>query len=352
MPIEIKRTSSETLIRDIINKIAVGPNRGKNIKKQEAYRATMNLLDGELNEAQAAIFLIGLRMKSESMLEYAGIFKALQENTPQVDIDLPNLVYLADPFDGYSRTTPITPYVPAVLASCDIYCVMQGVHSVGPKFGLTAHQNYAANGLPVDLTIEQASEKLLDPNCGWSYLDQAQTNPKLNDLKIFRDTIVKRTALTTLERLLLPIKAKSNYLALGYVHTAYPKVYAGISILAGFDRALFVKGIEGGICPHLNKPLRTYDVINKKLSKKSIDATPIELMHLSSGSTTRRSIKLAHISDVISQPKSIKYQQLVSTCSLILSKNKDIPLNRALLLVKTALEDGEAEKRFSAFKLK
>jgi anthranilate phosphoribosyltransferase len=350
MPIQIKRTPSETLIRDIIAKIAVGPNRGKDITKTEAYRATMNLLDGELNEAQAAIFLIGLRMKSESILEYAGIFKALQENTTQVDIDIPNLVYIADPFDGYSRSTPITPYVPAILASCGVPCVMQGVHSVGPKFGLTSHQTYAANDLPVDLTPQQASEKLVDPNCGWTYIDQAQSNPKLHDLKIFRDTMVKRTALTTLERLILPIKAKSNHLALGYVHNAYPKIYAAISILAEFDRALFIKGLEGGICPAIDKPLRNYEVIDKKLSLKNVDATPQELMHLSDGSKTRNSIRLAHISEVISQPQSIKYQQLIATSALVLSKNKNIPLNRALLLVKAAIEGGEAEKRFSALK--
>lgn len=366
MPNQIRRTPSETLIRDIIAKIAVGPNRGKDISKLEAYHATTHLLNGELNETQAAIFLIGLRMKKESMMEYAGILKALQENTTQVDINLSNLVYIAEPYDGYSRTNPITPYIPAVLASCDVPCLMQGVHSIGPKFGVTAHQIYAANNIATNLTPEKACQKLLNKNCGWAYLDQAQSNPLLFALKEFRDTIVKRTALTTLERLSLPIKAKSNFLALGYVHSAYPPIYAEMSLRAGFDRSLFIKGLEGGVCPAMNKPLRSYEFIDKKLFPKNVDATPIELMNLSESPQTKkpfqtidlsdpanlRNVHLSsvHLSNIISQPKSLSYQQLISTSAFIVSKNKSIHLDRAALLVKAALDGGEAESRFSALK--
>ena len=107
MTINIKRSATESLMRDIITKIAVGPDRGKDITKHEAYEATKFLLNNKLDETHAALFLIGLRMKRESMLEYAGIFKAIEDSTPQIEIDLPNLVYLAEPYDGYKRGTPI-----------------------------------------------------------------------------------------------------------------------------------------------------------------------------------------------------------------------------------------------------
>jgi len=206
------RAPEEILIREIIAKIAVGPNRGKDITKQEAYRATVNLLDGKLDETQAALFLIGLRMKKESMLEYAGILKGLNESSVIVDVDLPKLIYLADPFDGYSRNAPTSPYIPAVLAACNIPCLIQGVEKVGPKYGITAHQIYAANGLTTNFKAESVAEKLIDPDCGWGYIDQAQSNPKLYALNGFRDKIVKRTALTTLERVLMPVMCTKHTL--------------------------------------------------------------------------------------------------------------------------------------------
>lgn len=349
MTIEIKRSPSETLIRNIIAKIAVGPNRGKDITKTEAYQATKFLLDNKLNEAQAAIFLIGLRLKGETNLEYAGIYKALQESTYQVKVNLPEVIYLADPYDGYSRSQPVSPYIPAILASCGVPCLIQGLEAVGPKFGITAHQVYAANGLPTGLSVEEASKRLLDSNCGWAYIDQLHSNPKLHNLKVFRDTIVKRTALTTIERLLMPIKAKSNYLALGYVHKAYPEIYGALSNYAGFNRSLLIKGREGGICPALDKPMRTFDVVKKVLSKKSTEATPMELMNLTIKKKEGEPEPLAHLSEVLAKPNSIQCQELISASALILSKNKDIPINRGLALVKAAISSGEAEKHFSAF---
>lgn len=350
MSIDIKRTPSETLMRDIIAKIAVGPDRGKDISKLEAYSATKALLNGELDETHAALFLIGLRMKRESLIEYAGILKALKEATPQIATDVPQLTYIAEPYDGYQRSTPITPYVPAVLAACGIPTIIQGVHSVGPKFGLTPHQTYQANDMPVKLTPKQANKLLHKANCGWAYLDQSITTPKLFKLGAFRDKIVKRTALTTLERLLMPIKAKDTHLTIGYVHKAYPSIYASMANLGGFDRALLIKGLEGGISPAINKPLRTFVMKNNKISKKDIEDTPIDLMHLQAGTKSRGSIRLAHISKIIEQPDSTKFQMLQGTSALIVSKVKKIPLNRAVALTKVALQSGEAEIRFSNMK--
>jgi len=336
-------------MRDIINKIAVGPDKGKDITNLEAYRATKALLNNEIDETHAALFLVGLRMKRESIKEYAGILKAITEETPQINIDIPNLVYLAEPYDGYTRTTPVSHYIPAVLAACDVNSVIQGVHSVGPKFGLTAHQTYAANKLPTNLNLKQAKERILNPDCGWAYIDQSIFCPKLFKLGPFRDKIVKRTALTTLERLSIPIKAKKNQLIIGYVHNAYPEIYSKMANMAGFNKALLIRGIEGGITPALNKPLRTFELIDKTFSKKNIDETPIDLMHLHSGTKTSSSIRLAHISQVINQPHSAKFQMLLSSSALIISKAKNIPLNRAVILAKVAMESGEAEKRFSNF---
>ena len=350
MTINIKRSATESLMRDILTKIAVGPNRGKDITKEEAFKATEKLLEGNLDETHAALFLIGLRMKRESLLEYTGIYQALAEATPQIDIDLPHLTYIAEPYDGYKRGTPVTPYIPAVLAACGVPTVIQGVHSVGPKFGLTAHQTYLANDLPVNLNISEASKFLHKSDCGWTYLDQSIVCPPLFNLGPFRDKIVKRTALTTLERLLMPIKAKSNHLVIGYVHKEYPEIYSSIATIAGYDQALLIKGLEGGVSPALNKPLRTYLMTDQSLSKKEIDETPVDLMHLHSGTKTKKSIRLAHISMIVKEPDSAKFQMLLATSALILSKAKNIPLNRAVALTKVALESGEAEIRFSNMK--
>lgn len=247
----------QSVVREAIQKIAVGPDRGKDLTREHACQVMQGILAGEVDELQAAIFLIALRMKRESMDEFLGLFDALRAETSTVIAHANEVICLADPFDGYVRTVTMTPFIPAVLASFGLNCVIHGVESVGPKHGVTAHKVFKLAGIRVDASTQSAADTL--DQHGWTYVDQSQYAGVFYGLNILRDRVVKRTALTTLERLLLPIRgAQSSHLVLGYVHKAYPKVYATIAQSAGFQSALLVKGVEGGLAPALNKPLRRF----------------------------------------------------------------------------------------------
>ena len=84
------------------------------------------------------------------------------------------------------------------------------------------------------------------------YIDQEKFCKPLYDLVDLRTRMVKRTILTTIEVLVGPIRAKNKtHLLTGYVHAAYPPVYSDLAKVAGFDSAILVKGVEGGISPAL-----------------------------------------------------------------------------------------------------
>ena len=82
-----------------------------------------SILTGHVDDIQAAVLLIALRMKRESIDEFLGLFDALQENCKSIIANAKEVFCLADPFDGYSRTVTMTPFVPAVLASQGLHCV-------------------------------------------------------------------------------------------------------------------------------------------------------------------------------------------------------------------------------------
>ena len=243
-------------MRESIQKVAVGPDRGRDMSRKEAYSVMQTILSGQADEIQVAVLLIALRMKRESMDEFLGLFDAMQESVETVNVDLDEAFILADPFDGYVRTATMTPFMPAVLASCGLPSLIHGVQTVGPKHGITANKVYQLAGIDVNLTPEVAGESLLDS--GWAYLDQSNYAAALFSLNDLRDRIVKRTALTTLERLLMPVRARKTHFVLGYVHKAYPSIYAGIAASAGYSSTLLLKGVEGGLAPALNKPLRQF----------------------------------------------------------------------------------------------
>ncbi len=78
--------------------------------------------------------------------------------------------------------------------------------------------------------------------------------PRLHDLIPIRQRMIKRQVLTTVETLLGPIRGKrKTHCTGGYVHKAYPPIYASLARQAGFDSAMFVRGVEGGVIPSLQQ---------------------------------------------------------------------------------------------------
>ncbi len=242
-------------MRSIIQRIATGPTMSKDIAQDEARDGMTAILRGEVDPVQAGIFLIALRMKRETDDENKGVLDAIIQATDRVSAEVDELVDIADPYDGYNRSLPASPFLPAVLAACGVPAVSQGLETVGPKYGVTHRLVLAAAGAPVDLTPSQAAARLADPAIGWAYLDQRQFCPQLHNLLGLRETIIKRQVITTVEVMTRPISGRrKTHLMTGYVHKPYPPVYATLARHAGYDSALLVRGIEGGVIPSLRQP--------------------------------------------------------------------------------------------------
>lgn len=241
-------------MRSIIQRIATGPELSKDISLEEA-RVGMNaILANQVDPVQAGIFMIALRMKRETDDELKGILDAVRGATRHLVAEVDELVDIADPYDGYNRCLPAAPFLPAVLAECGVPAVSHGLDAVGPKFGVTHRHVLAAAGVPVDLAPAEAAARLADPGLGWTYVDQKAFCPALNDLVDLRATIVKRQAVTTVEVMAKPIHGRRRtHLVTGYVHKPYPRIYAMLARHAGFDSALLVRGVEGGVIPSLRQ---------------------------------------------------------------------------------------------------
>lgn len=247
----------DDMVRDVIKRLAIGPHNSKDLSVEEARAVTNAILDQEVDPVQAGVFLIALRMKGETLDEFQGVLLALREHAVRAEVDVKQMIDIAEPFDGYSRHFTISPFMPAVFAACGLPAVMNGVESVGPKYGITALQVLRHCDIDVMLSPEEAASRVEDESVSWAFVDQNSSNPDLHRLRSLRHSVVKRTALTTLERVVHPLEAKGrNLLLLGYVHRAYPPIYAAMATVAGFDVSILVKGIEGGVIPALNKPIR------------------------------------------------------------------------------------------------
>lgn len=248
-----------TALADAIKKVATGPHLSKDLSVEEANLAMLEILSGNADEIQAAIFFIALRMKTETNDENLGILQALQSSTIQGHASVDNLLILSEPYNGYNRHCPVTAFLPAVLAASGLPAVSQGVKEMGPKFGVTHSQVLAEAGVDVDLSVAEAIKRIDNPGLGWAYIDQEHATPSLYALENLRTRIIKRPSLAALEKLIMPVKAKGRtHLQIGYVHKAYPNVLAWLAQQVGFHSALVIRGIEGGVLPTLREPANCF----------------------------------------------------------------------------------------------
>jgi anthranilate phosphoribosyltransferase len=252
-------SQAQSVMRACIGKIATGPEYSKALSLDEAYAAMRFILEGKADPVQSGVFLIALRMKRETDDENVGALRAIMDMTRTACAAVAEVVDIAEPYDGYARCLPISPFLPAVLAACGVPAVSHGLEKVAPKNGITHRKVLRAAGVDVDLEPEQAADRLNDPDVGWAYVDQSIFCPALHNLVGLRRLIVKRPVISTVENLTGPVRGCSRtHLITGYVHRAYPPFYARLARAAGFASAALVRGTEGGVLPSLRQAAKVY----------------------------------------------------------------------------------------------
>lgn len=247
VPPEIRMTS-------YLKKIATGPHKSQDLTLEEARDGMRLILKKEVHDVQAGVFLVALRMKRETDDENSGMLEALREATLSAITPISELAEIADPYDGFKRHIPTSPFLPPLLAECGLPTLSHGCNRVGPKYGVTHRQILEQAGVRVNLSPKEAADRLANPEIGWAYIDQSIFCPSLHDLIPLRRLIVKRPSIATLEKLCGPVRsAGKNHLFIGYVHPGYEKQIPMAARHAGYSACLTVRGVEGGVLLPMNK---------------------------------------------------------------------------------------------------
>ncbi len=270
-------TDAQLALRSSIQKVATGPEYSKDLSYDEAYAAMSQILADDADPVQAAVFFIALRMKRETDDENKGVLQAIIDRSQIATASVDEVLDIADPYDGHARGLPMAAFIAPVMASLGMPSVCHGLEAVGPKYGVTHRKVLRAAGKNVELDVNSAAAQLAQADCGWAYVDQAAFSPALHNLVNLRTRIVKRPVLTTVEVLVGPIRGqKQTHLLTGYVHKAYPPIYAELARFVGFDSAMIVRGVEGGVIPSLQQAAKLF-TYHDKGEEQSEEINPTDL---------------------------------------------------------------------------
>lgn len=239
--------------RELLKKIGSGTHTGKNLDRGEAKLAMQKMLQAEATPAQIGAFLIAHRIKRPTAEELAGMLDCWQELGPQlqpVSTHQQLVRVFGIPYDGRSRTAPISPVIGLLLTALGVPVIFHGDGRLPTKYGVPLIELW--QGLGVDWTaLSLAQVQAIFATTGLGFIYTPNHFPLAHGLVTYRDQIGKRPPIATLELIWSPY-AGSAHIIFGYVHPPTEKTALGaMALRAQPDRITTIKGLEGSCdLPH------------------------------------------------------------------------------------------------------
>lgn len=231
--------------RELLKKVGSGTHTSKPLTREEAAMATRLMLTEAATPAQIGAFMIAHRIRRPTPTELAGMldtYDALGPKLTEIESLYPVTVF-CNPYDGRSRTAPISPLTALILSAADAPVVMPGSGRMPTKMGLPTVEVFQALGADwTALSLEQA--QAVFAQTGLVHLYQPVHFAAAQALVAYRMQIGKRPTLATVEIMWSPYEGESNVVS-GYVHP--PTEGRTQEAFRQRNVALFstVKGLEG-----------------------------------------------------------------------------------------------------------
>lgn len=231
--------------RELLKKVGSGSHTSKSLTRTEADRATRMMLEQTATPAQIGAFMIAHRIRRPTPAELAGMLDCYDRMGPQLQPVVsayPVTVFNA-PYDGRSRTAPVSPVTALVLAAAGAPAILHGGNRMPTKYGLPLVELWQALGVDWShLSLGQVQTVLAQTGIGFVYLPQHF--PAAQGLVPYREQLGKRPPLATLELMWSPYQGP-GHIVTSYVHPPTEARTQTAYSLRGTQRFSTIKGLEG-----------------------------------------------------------------------------------------------------------
>jgi len=231
--------------REFLKKIGSGPHTSKNLTRPEAALATQMILEGVATPAQIGAFMIAHRIKRPTCEELAGMLDTYDLLGGKLASIEGKVAVFGNPYDGRSRTVPVTPITALILSCVGISVILHGGDTIPTKYGLPQVEIW--QGLGVDfsnLTLLEAQQVLKEAQLTLVYLPKHF--PLAQSIIPYREEIGKRPPFATIELVWSPYQGQAHIIA-GFVHPPTEKLLSELLPLRNVEHFTTCKGLEGSI---------------------------------------------------------------------------------------------------------
>lgn len=230
--------------------VGTGPKGNKNLSLDESQDMMRQIISGQVHPENIAAFLLGWRLKPETIDEFKGALLALDAESKKYDI--PNSLELGYSFDGKAKTPYLFPLIAKELQKSELNLCIFGDLLQPSKNGLTTQKFCECSDLGSNIF----------------YFDRKEYLPELHKLTDLRMRLGLRTGLNTLEK--LPNITNSKFAITGVHHKPYVDKYNAI-YTDRYERFALIQGSEGS--PELFKKGTLWINENGKTEEFIVDPT-------------------------------------------------------------------------------
>ncbi len=231
-----------------IRAVGTGKKINRDLNFDESSDAMHQILKGLAYPEQISAFLLGWRLKPETVTEFKGALNAFDSYIKFKHIE--NSIEIGYPFDGKVKNPYIFPLTNKILKKANLNLVLTGDELISTKNGTTVK----------NICTQMQTESNI------YYFDRKDFFKEMHNLTQIRMRLGLRTGLNTLEK--LTGVASSQYAITGVFHKPYVKKY--IELFANkYKRLAIIQGNEG--TPEIFSKSRLWLTQNEKTEEIIID---------------------------------------------------------------------------------
>jgi anthranilate phosphoribosyltransferase len=214
---------------------------GQNLSEEQAHEAMMTILRGEASTPQIAAFLVGLRMKGETVAELVGFARAMRQMAQRVPVELgsePLLDTCGTGGDG-AGTFNISTVAAFVVAGAGVRVAKHGNRSISSACGSAD----LMDRLGIKLALDPAELARAIREVGIGFLFAPALHPAMRHAQPARLELKMRTVFNLLGPMANP--AGANVQIVGAPSAAAARLMAQALAQLGLYRGFVVHGSDG-----------------------------------------------------------------------------------------------------------
>ena len=228
--------------------VGTGPKRNRDLTKEEMKIVIRAFLKQEVLPEQVAAFMLGWRVKGESIEEFSGaleVFDEFVQHSP-----LANSIEFGYPYDGKIKNPYILPLAAEYLQGFDINLSLHGGLLQPAKEGTTLKE--ICDNTPLENNIY--------------YYDRSEYFPELYAFSEIRDRLGLRSSFNTIEKLIGI--TQSDTAIIGAFHKPFIDKYIKL-YKDRYKKLIIIKGNEG--TPEIFSKCAVTIVENNEVSEIKVD---------------------------------------------------------------------------------